>query len=91
MHRTTVRLPTELLRRARRKAARDGRTLTELIADGLSVIVADGRATPDNEPTVLPRISTASGGLMPGIELEDLQSFEEAEDRRYLARLGRHK
>ncbi len=33
--RMTVRLPAELLRRAKRKAAAEGRSLTALIEDGL--------------------------------------------------------
>ena len=36
--RTTVRLPPELLRRAKRKAAAERRTLTELIEDGLRMV-----------------------------------------------------
>jgi toxin-antitoxin system PIN domain toxin len=39
--RTTVRLPPELLRRAKRKAAAEGRTLTSLIEDGLWLVVAE--------------------------------------------------
>jgi len=41
--RTTVRLPQDLLNRARRKAAAEGRTLTSLIADGLRMVIADDR------------------------------------------------
>lgn len=46
--RTTVRLPRDLLRRAKRKAAADGRTLTSLIAAGLRMALADDR-TPARE------------------------------------------
>ena len=35
IQRTTVRLPKELLRLAKRKAAEEGRTLTALIEEGL--------------------------------------------------------
>ena len=41
IERTTVRLPEDLLDRARRKALAEGRTLTSLIEDGLWMVVAD--------------------------------------------------
>jgi hypothetical protein len=37
--RTTVRLRSELLKRARERAAADGRTLTSLIEEGLGVVL----------------------------------------------------
>ena len=43
MERTTVRLPQDLLKRAKRKAAAEGRTLTSLIEDGLRMVVSDRR------------------------------------------------
>ena len=86
--RTTVRLPPDLLRRAKRKAAREGRTLTALIEDGLRLVTADRRQE-RSAPTILPRISKAGGGLMPGIDLSDLRGFEDDEDARYLQRMKR--
>jgi predicted DNA binding CopG/RHH family protein len=38
--RTTVRLPEDLVARAKRKAAAEGRTLTSLIEDGLRLVTA---------------------------------------------------
>ena len=64
--RTTVRLPRDLLDRARRKAAAEGRTLTSLIADGLRMALAEGRRSVRTRRR-LPPISTATGGLLPGI------------------------
>lgn len=86
IERTTVRLPSDLLDRARRKAAAEGRTLTALIEDGLRQVVADeGRS---NRPArLLPRISEAGGGLMPGIDLTSLEAIQEGEDADYLRRL----
>lgn len=85
--RTTVRLPEDLLKRAKRKAASEGRTLTALIEDGLRLMVAGGRKKQKREP-VLPRISTGKGGLMPGIDLSDLSSLQEMDD---IARIERMK
>jgi len=76
--RTTVRLPEELLKRAKRHAAAEGRTLTALIADGLRIVLAESRKTKPKRP--MPRVSAATGGLLPGIDLTDFKSLQEAED-----------
>jgi hypothetical protein len=77
--RTTVRLPTDLLLQAKRKAASEGRTLTALIEDGLRLIVA-GRQKPSKGKRVLPRISKATGGPLPGIDLTSISSLQELDD-----------
>jgi hypothetical protein len=67
--RTTVRLPDELLRRAKRKAAEDDRTLTSLIEEGLNLVLARGRRRrPQRERVEVP-VLPGTGGLLPGIEL----------------------
>jgi len=86
--RTTVRLPEELLQRAKRRAAAEGRTLTALIADGLRLVIADRRKqspSTHNDPP----ISEARGGVMPGIDLDDSSSLQEAEDLEYIERMKR--
>lgn len=88
--RTTVRLPEDLLDRARRKATAEGRTLTSLIEDGLRLVVAETRKTAKAK-RVLPPISKATGGPMPGIDLADLSTLEEMDDLDYLARMKRYK
>ncbi len=85
--RTTVRLPAELLARAKRKAAAEGRTLTSLIEDGLRSVIAGSSKTPDKKRVVLPRVSKASGGLLPGIDLARLSDFQEMEDRAAVERM----
>ena len=84
--RTTVRLPTELLRRAKRKAAAEGRTLTSLIEDGLRLVVADVRKAEKKE-RVMPRVSKAKGGTWPGIDISDSAALQEMEDIEYIERL----
>ncbi len=86
--RTTVRLPADLLDRARRKAAAEGRTLTSLIEDGLRAIVAE-RRTPAREKRVQPRVSKARGGLIPGIDLRELSTVQELDDLESVRRLKR--
>ena len=88
--RTTVRLPEELLQRAKRKAAAEGRTLTALIAEGLRLVVADRRRqspSTHNDPPV----SEARGGAAPGVDLDDSSSLQEAEDLEFLERMKRLK
>ena len=84
--RTTVRLSEDLLYRAKRKAAAEGRTLTSLIEDGLRLIV-DGKQKVIKEERVLPRISEATGGALPGIDFTDSSMLQEIEDMEYLRRM----
>jgi len=86
--RTTVRLPADLLDRARRKAAAEGRTLTSLIEDGLRLVVSDSRKARAAK-RILPPVSTATGGPMPGIDLSDLSTLQEMEDLDYVERMKR--
>ncbi len=85
--RTTIRLPEDLLDRARRKAAAEGRTLTSLIEDGLRLIVTDTRSM--KRKRIFPRVSKASGGLMPGIDLGAASALQEMDDLEYVKRLKR--
>jgi Ribbon-helix-helix protein, copG family len=86
IERTTVRLPEELMRRAKRKAADEGRSLTALIEDGLRRVL-DDRASAKKAKRIMPRVSTATGGLMPGIDLSDSAALQEMDDLEYIKRL----
>jgi len=77
--RTTVRLPEDLVRRARKKALAEGRSLTALIEDGLRKVLDEPRAAARRK-RVLPPVSSAKGGLMPGIDLDDSAALQELED-----------
>jgi hypothetical protein len=91
MHRrTTVRLPADLLNRAMRKAAAEGRTLTSLIEDGLRLVLAGNRKSAKGK-RVMPRVSTATGGPMPGIDLTDFSALQEMEDLEYVERMKHFK
>ncbi len=85
MQRTTIRLPDELLRRARRKAAAERRTLTSLIEEGLRAVLA-GRPQP-KAARKLPRVSVAKGGLMPGVDLTSYSRLQEDGDLAYVLRM----
>jgi hypothetical protein len=88
--RTTVRLPEDLLKRAKRKAAAEGRTLTSLIEDGLRLVVAETRK-PAKQKRVLPRVSKATGGLMPGVDLTHFSTIQEMDDLEYVERMKHFK
>jgi hypothetical protein len=90
VERTTVRLPRDLLNRAKRKAAAEGRTLTSLIEDGLRLVVAENRKAAKPK-RILPRVSKATGGLMPGIDLSDSAALQEMDDLEYVERMKHFK
>ncbi len=72
--RITIRIKDDLLRRARKRAADEGRTLTSLIEDGLTLILAK-RKTSRRKRVELP-VSKASGGVLPGIDLNRSSDLE---------------
>jgi hypothetical protein len=72
-------LPEDLIRRARRRALAEGRTLTALIEDSLRRAL-DDRATAVRARRVLPPVSSAQGGLMPGVNLDAAAALQEMED-----------
>lgn len=78
MRRTTIRLRDDLLRRAKRRAAEEQRTLTSLIEEGVSLVLARPAARRP-PPTRIP-ISRASGGVLPGIDLNHSAALEAAMD-----------
>ena len=73
--RTTIRINENLLKRAKKLAANEGRTLTSLVEDGLALILTKPKAK-RRERVELP-ISKATGGVMPGIDLNRSSDLEE--------------
>jgi len=82
--RTTVRLPAELLKKAQRKAAAQGRTLTGLMEEGLRYVVSHDRVSGNMARPEIP-ISKEGGGQAPGIKT--FKELEEIEDAEYIHRL----
>ena len=78
--RTTVRLSDDLLRRARKKAAEQGRTLTSLLEEGLKTVLAESK--PARRTQVQLPVSKATGGTLPGVDLNRSSDLEDRmEDR----------
>jgi len=74
--RTTVRLSEELLRKAKKKAAEKGQTLTSLIEEGLRIVLADSGRHQRRAHLQLPT-SSASGGTLPGVDLNRSSDLED--------------
>ena len=78
--RTTVHLSDDLLRRARKKAAEQGRTLTSLLEEGLKSVLAESK--PAKRTGVRLPVSKATGGIPPGVDLNRSSDLEDRmEDR----------
>ncbi len=78
--RTTIRLRDELLERARKKAAEEGRTLTSLVEEGLAIVLAE--ANRSQRVRVRLPVSKASGGVLPGVDLNRSSALEDLMDER---------
>jgi predicted transcriptional regulator len=78
--RTTIRLSDDLLRRARKKAAEEGRTLTSLIEEGLKGFLIDSK--PARRTRVKLPVSKASGGTLPGVDLNRSSDLEDRMENR---------
>ena len=76
--RTTVRIKDDLLRRAKKRAAHEGRTLTSLIEEGLTLILSPAKG--DRRKRIQLPISEASGGVLPGVDLNRSGELEEVMD-----------
>lgn len=84
--RTTVRLPPELMRQAKRKAAAEGRTLTSLIEEGVRLVLSERRQDKKLARLPLP-VSDAKGGPAPGIDITDGSALQEMDDLEYVERM----
>ena len=83
--RTTVRLPSELLKRAQRKAAAEGRTLTGLMEEGLRYVVSGKQAEKVARPKI--PVGKETGGFLPGIR--SIKDIEDLQDLEYIEKLKR--
>lgn len=67
--RTTVRLPDDLMKAVKRHAVETGRTLTDVIEEALRAELARRDTPRVREAPPLP--TYGSGGLRPGVDLDD--------------------
>ena len=72
--RTTVRLRDDLLKRIKLRAAEENRTLASIVEEGVTLVLA-GPAKKGRR-RVEPPVSRASGGVMPGVDLNRSTDLE---------------
>jgi hypothetical protein len=70
--RTTIDLPDDLLAEAKARAARGGRSLSQVVADAVRSSFSNAAAQ-DRESVQLPTFD--GGGLQPGVDLDDSASL----------------
>lgn len=73
--RTTIRINDDLLRQVKKRAADEGRTLTSLVEEGLLLLLSKAK-TGRRKRIELP-VSRATGGVLPGIDLNRSSDLEE--------------
>jgi plasmid stability protein len=79
--RTTLNLDDELARTVKTRAAKTGRTMTELIEEALHRMLTEERAAKQRASEF--RWTTVEGRLRPGVDLDDRNAlYDLMEDRR---------
>jgi hypothetical protein len=68
--RTTVRLEESLLEQAKAEAARQNKTLTSLVEEGLYLVLKNAQKPISRKKLVLP-VSKQGGGTWPGVDLSN--------------------
>ena len=88
--RTTVRLPEDLIKRAKRKAAAEGSTLTALIEEGLRLVVFE---KPKEKAKASPASRTATRPVARGPESTSATArrLQEMDDLEYIERMKHFK
>ena len=76
--RTTIRIKEDLLIRAKKRAAQEGRTLTSLIEEGLTLILSPSKG--ERGKRIQLPTSKASGGVLPGVDLNRSGDLEDLMD-----------
>lgn len=79
--RTTLRVDDELLRQAKSHAARQGRSLTSVFEEALRWLLAESAQHEQRTRFELP-VSAASGGVLPGVDLDDSAALLDVMERR---------
>jgi hypothetical protein len=72
--RTTIRLRDDLLKRAKKRAAEEQRTLTSVVEEGVALVLA--RPAKKRRDRIELPVSRASGGVLPGVDLNRSTEIE---------------
>ena len=79
--RTTLHLPDDLYREVKAAAARSGRTVTSVVEDALRAELERFRASAA-DPTPFTIEAVGTGGLLPGVDLDDSATLLDAMEAR---------
>lgn len=79
--RTTVRLDDKLLEEAKKEAARQRKTLTSFMDEAIRQALAQSKQPVSRKRVRLP-VSRATGGTLPGVDLNDSASLLEVMEGR---------
>ena len=72
--RTTIRLRDDLLKRAKQRAVEEHRTLASVVEEGVALVLA--RPAKKRRDRVELPVSQATGGVLPGVELNRSTELE---------------
>ena len=86
--RTSVHIPDELLKRAKKKAAEEGRTLTALIEEGLRTVLTEAGAVKQRRKRVELIVSEARDGVLAGIDLTNNAALQDLMDDQAIREAG---
>jgi hypothetical protein len=79
------------MRAAKQVAAAQGRTLTSLIEDGVRFMVVEAHKLAKRKKRVMPRVSDATGGPLPWIDISNSATLQEMDDLEYVERMKHFK
>ena len=77
MKRTTLRLPDDLLKEAKKRAAERGTSLTALVAEALREVLNRSRGGGEDRPEPVSLTTVGGRGLQPGVDLDDTASLRD--------------
>jgi hypothetical protein len=72
--RTTIRLRDDLLKRAKKRAAEEQRTLASVVEEGVVLVLA--RPAKKHRDHIELPVSRATGGVLPGVDLNRASELE---------------
>ncbi|MEW6140141.1 MAG: DUF2191 domain-containing protein [Thermodesulfobacteriota bacterium] len=74
-----MRINDDLLKRAKKRAAHEGRTLTSIIEEGLALVLSEPK--PSHRERVQLPVSKASGWVLPGVDINRSCDLEEVMEK----------
>lgn len=77
MKRTTIRLPDDLLKEAKKRAAERGSSLTALVEEALREVLSRSRRGDEDGPEPVSLTTVDGSGVQHGVDLDDTASLRD--------------